>query len=675
MNFAAPFFLYGLIGVSIPIIIHLVELRKARKIFFTNVAFIKEIKNITSNHRQIKQILILLSRILFLIFLVLLFAQPFIPAEKKIVQGSDRLKIFLDNSFSMQNESSSTNANLLETAASNIKKIVGSMGMNGRYSYIDHSELYSSYTDYSAPKLADVVDQIKFTNANKSLAAILNDFSTGSTLPYTGLIYSDFQKSTINSKSILSIDKRNQYYLIKVKGTANANAFVDSVYVEDEFIRVNQLNQIKVKVRNSGNQTIDACNVKFYIGADQVSALSIKVPAKRSTTFTLNYRLNDTKAKACRIELQDYPLDFDNKYFFTLQAATAINIVDISSYDNTATQRLFTNEPVFKYRQVSPAQFNYTLLKETNLLILNSLEQVSPALAGNLVNFVNEGGGLIFVPGLAATAQNSERLLQQLNINHKQASGNATATAPPQYDMALPDRNNPFFKNIFAKASPQMVMPKAAQLLTWSRASVDILKFRDNNKYLSQFNRGKGRVYLFAAPLTEPFSSFINNALFVPVMYKIAMQSYQNKVNMAYTLSDKNIVYRAADQINKEIFKLVKDSIAYIPEQQIREGNLVFSVPSDVNEAGFYTLTKGDKPEAVFAFNLPKSESELNFYSTEELKTLTQDTQNVHVLDVDDELSIKNLFDQENRGTQLWKYCLILCLLFALLEVLLIRFM
>jgi len=426
-------------------------------------------------------------------------------------------------------------------------------------------------------------------------------------------------------------------------------------------------------VRNSGSKNINNCNVKFYIGQEQVSALSIDVPARQTTTFTLNYRLSDTTPKNCRIVLQDYPLDFDNNYYFTLQASPAIKIVAVSDEVNTPTQRLFTNEPIFSYSQVTPTQFNYMLLKEANLVILNSIAELSPAFGENLSLYVNNGGSLIILPSGTASGKGLEQLLQKFGINGGQNMP-ATTTAPSQFDLALPDRNNPFFRNIFEKETPNMVMPKAARLFTWSRASVDILKFRDNNKFLSQFNRKKGKVYLFAAPLKEEYSTFANHALFVPVMYKMAMQSYQHNQSMAYELGQRNINYPVA-QNNKEVFKLTKDSITYIPEQQFREGNLIFSIPPEMKDAGFYRLTSGKTTLANFAFNLPKHESELNFYSAEELKELTQGASNVHILDVSDEIGMKKIISGGNIGTQLWKYCLILCLLFALSEILLIRFM
>ena len=44
MNFVNPGFLYGLFAVSVPIIIHLFNFRRFRKIHFTNVSLIRDLK-------------------------------------------------------------------------------------------------------------------------------------------------------------------------------------------------------------------------------------------------------------------------------------------------------------------------------------------------------------------------------------------------------------------------------------------------------------------------------------------------------------------------------------------------------------------------------------------------------------------------------------------------------
>src|SRR5215470_8319470 len=102
MQFVFPGFLFALSALSIPIVIHLFNFRRFKKIYFTNVRFLQEIKQDTRSRSRLKHLLILLARILMILFLVLAFAQPFIPVNKSnVVSGTKHISIFIDNSFSM----------------------------------------------------------------------------------------------------------------------------------------------------------------------------------------------------------------------------------------------------------------------------------------------------------------------------------------------------------------------------------------------------------------------------------------------------------------------------------------------------------------------------------------------------------------------------------------------
>ena len=116
MQFVNPYILFGLAAISIPIIVHLFNFRRYRKVYFTNVKFIEELKLETQKRSKLKHLIVLLLRILAISFLVFAFAQPYIPlSENKIEQGiSNAISIYIDNSFSM--ESSSENGLLIDEA-------------------------------------------------------------------------------------------------------------------------------------------------------------------------------------------------------------------------------------------------------------------------------------------------------------------------------------------------------------------------------------------------------------------------------------------------------------------------------------------------------------------------------------------------------------------------------
>ena len=105
MHFIYPQLLWALGLLVIPIIIHLFYFRRFKKVYFSNIRFLQEIKQETSSRNKIKNLLILLMRLLAIACLIFAFAQPFIASNSKAKSGTKGVSIYVDNSFSMSAES------------------------------------------------------------------------------------------------------------------------------------------------------------------------------------------------------------------------------------------------------------------------------------------------------------------------------------------------------------------------------------------------------------------------------------------------------------------------------------------------------------------------------------------------------------------------------------------
>ena len=101
MSFLFPSFLWALFALSIPVIIHLFYFRRYRTVYFTNVSFLKELKEEKSTRNRLKHLLVLLLRLLLIACLVIAFAQPFLKGKNNADSGRQTVSIYLDNSFSM----------------------------------------------------------------------------------------------------------------------------------------------------------------------------------------------------------------------------------------------------------------------------------------------------------------------------------------------------------------------------------------------------------------------------------------------------------------------------------------------------------------------------------------------------------------------------------------------
>jgi len=123
VNFLYPLFTIAGLAIAIPILIHLFNFRRYKKVYFPDIRFLKELQEQTQKQSQLKHLLILACRILAVLSLVFAFAQPYFSKDKeKMTQGPKAISIYIDNSFSMGIENNSLS--LLDLAKGKATEII-----------------------------------------------------------------------------------------------------------------------------------------------------------------------------------------------------------------------------------------------------------------------------------------------------------------------------------------------------------------------------------------------------------------------------------------------------------------------------------------------------------------------------------------------------------------------
>jgi len=103
MSFLFPAFLFALLALAIPVIIHLFNFKRYKTLYFSNVPLLKRIKQESRKKSQLKQLLIMLARIMAIASLVIAFSRPYIPTGNRTAnKGQQMVEIYIDNSFSMK---------------------------------------------------------------------------------------------------------------------------------------------------------------------------------------------------------------------------------------------------------------------------------------------------------------------------------------------------------------------------------------------------------------------------------------------------------------------------------------------------------------------------------------------------------------------------------------------
>lgn len=666
MQMLFPSFLFGLAASAIPIIIHLLQLRRPQKVHFTNTEFIKQLELTVARQRRIKQWLVLLMRVLAVVFLVMAFCQPFIPARESSVGGmSSQVQVLVDTSPSMQavNEAGET---LLRTAIVEAQGLGKAYGPQQQFNLLQPRRGALTSVAYQA-QLQDLSSNGRATTLQKKLAS---DVLVNARGPL--YIFSDFQRNEVSARLLDAFRHQQEVVLVPATGRAIGNVFVDSVWVDDAFVRVRTNVGLHIRLRNGGQVATTDCPVKVFLGQQQVAAFRVSVAAGQAAVSVVQVQVADKTLAQGRIITEDAPVTFDNTYYFTLQPAAQIRVVELGV--QPIALRLYNNEPVFNYTFNAIGAIDYGLLKTAGLVLVREVPQLSIGLQQALREVVRRGGSVVVVPSADKKSQASyQELFRSMGVGNPQWEVNAT---PEPREVAMPSEQNAFFQNVFGAQQRQVTMPRAAPVLRWGRTDDDILKFRDGESYLAGFRVGAGRLYVFAAPFAEQYSDFASHALFVPVLYRLAMLSYRNDQLPAYRLTQPAIALtvpaggRAPEEAS---FRLVKDSLTLIPVQRLQGAELRLEMPVGLTAPGFYQLQRQNQIVTTLAFNQDKRESELATYSAADLRRLVgANHPNVRVLEGGVGAGIAR-YRAAQTGQPLWRYCVGAALACLLAEVLLLR--
>jgi hypothetical protein len=663
MSFVYPSFLWALSALSIPIIIHLFNFRRTTRIFFSNTRLLKQVKEETTQKRKLKQYLVLASRLLFLLFLVMAFAQPFLPAEEQLSSGNSKI-IYLDNTYSMTLPVEDK-LRAFDAAISFVREITEVFPPDTRYRLVtnDFAPFSNSYKTRS--EVQDLLAQMRLSPVSRTAPEIVNRMGTQRDEVFW---ISDFQKSTWGSGNF-AFDTVRQWHLVPVVAGGTSNVFVDSVFLDNPFIVRGEKNTIRVKLRNQGPRRLEGLVVRLTLNGVQAATASATVEPDAGTEIAFDVTSGLQGLNSGVVSFNDFPAAFDNEFFFTLNFSRSIRVMEIKTGSApTFIEKVFGNRQLFQFQSYQAANVDYGQVTSSDLVVVNGVNSIDPALGGALASFRQTGGTVFLVPGTQPVVGTYASALGLPPLRWLPAAADGSQVGALD-ELERPDYNHPLFENIFEERSTQMAMPAARRRLDWGQDRTAILRFRDGLPYLSQFDK----VFVLASPLVKEDTDFYNHALFVPIMYRMAASGVKAESRLYYFLTD-NIVTIPADSLYGEEPVRLTGLQEVIPPQRKDIDKVVMELPKFSMDAGFYQVMFRQDTLDRIAFNLSREESLLACFGAEELQGQFGNRQ-VSVFLAKSPASFGADIKDRYLGTPLWKHALILALLFLLAEVLLIRFL
>ncbi len=381
MQFHNPEVLYALFLLIIPVIVHLFQLRRFKTEKFTNVKFLRRITRQTRKSSRLKKLLVLITRLLILSFIIFAFSRPYFPEENEIT-GTPETVIYLDNSYSMQAEGQ--RGSLLERSK---QELLEQFPEEGSFTLITNSE---EYKEASRQDIQEVELSPLPVDLNSVFLKAGSLFSGDENSQKKLLLISDF-KDEFQYPSDFA-DSNVQTYALPLRSQNFNNVSIDTLF----YTNIS---------RTAGNLTVGLSYTGENPGNVPVSLYDEEVLlGKTSAEFIESYQeiefpVSEEKIEDGKLRIEDNGLQFDNILYFSLNPGQPINVTAINSAEGTFLNKIYT-EPEFQFSSMEAGRIDYNILSNSQVVVLNEIEDLSGALSTTLLSLVDEDVIVIIIPGL-----------------------------------------------------------------------------------------------------------------------------------------------------------------------------------------------------------------------------------------------------------------------------------
>lgn len=640
MLFKNPEILYFLFLLVIPILVHLFQLRRFQKQYFTNVRFLKELNMQTRKSSRIKKWLLLTTRLLLLASIIIAFAQPFFKASDTNNSGNEMI-IMLDNSFSMQAKGSK--GELLKRA---VQDMLENTPENQRFSLLTNN---NAYWDTDVKSIQKELQNLTYTDMPFRPDFLLTKAEAKS--PRTGKdIIAITDAVNLDSKDISKLDADKPVYFVVPEAQNKNNVAVDSVYIAQT---LDNFYEIEVILQAYGKFDTEV-PIALYDGKNLVAKTVVKFDeAKKTSKFTL-----PKKDFHGYVSVSDNSLAYDNNFYFSISKPQKANVTAIGdAVKNNFLSRIYTDDD-FNLTSVELRSLDYNSLEKQDAIILNELSDIPQALATTLKDIYAKGGNIVIIPSAESNIQSLNAFIANFGNT---VFSNPNKTKKQVIKIAF---SHPLYQTVFEKTTNNFQYPTVNSGFVVSGTALPVLSYDDQSPFLASLTNGIGNMYVFSAAVNKTNSNFQNSPLIVPTFYNMAQNSNRTGIN-AITIGTNQTLLADVLLSKDEVVTVRNENSDFIPMQQIVSSKVKLSFSDYPELAGNYAVYKNDENIKNISFNHARTESNLNLNNKSILDDYTKTTSVGTVYS--DIQSVRT-------ASELWKWFVAATLLFLLLELFIQKF-
>ena len=705
MTFLNPLVLFGLAAASIPIILHLISLRKLRTIEFSTLSFLKELQQTKIRRLKLRQLLLLILRTLLILMVVFAFARPTIKGSLGVAsaqRAATTAVILIDDSNSMT--ASDQQGLYLTQAREAAQQVVRLLAEGDEMSLVKLSEIpagsdrsaLSPLRDFGVirSRISDLASSPVHRHLEDALRAVAGVLSASKNYNKEVYVISDFQEGVIAPdrtkepppQHLYSADTR--FFMIPIGTKELQNFGIESVSVRNSIIEVSKPFLLDVKIGNYSAVNVTNHMVSVFLQGTRVAQKGID--ALSGQTIETEFSLIPA-AKGFLdgfVELEDDDLSYDNRFYFSLHLPESIRVLlvgaepDIKSLGLALATR--SDASSLQVRTSTYDRVTTSLLSDQDVLILANPGQLPSLAADQIDAYVRAGGGLLVFPGPASTPAAFQSSFAPLKLPELKTI-ETLSTKPGQASFVgieSAEFKHPLFEGMFeppsGNASREPSSLESPRITTFARfmataEATTVVAMSNDAPFLLDLQRGEGRVLLSSVSATLQWSDFPLKGLFVPLLYRSLAYLTQEQIRQQSVFAGDPVTLPSVVGGGRLSVRTPNGLDVDLP--LLRSGVNAYSIFRETLQPGMYAVRSNSTIVRKFAVNMDPDESKTARAEPAVLQTMLTrlGISSGAVTIIGSPQETERTILQSRFGIELWRYFLIAALMVAILEMLIAR--
>jgi hypothetical protein len=558
MTFLNPFVLFGLAAAGIPILLHLLNIRKLRTIEFSTLTFLKELQKSKMRKVRIRQWLLLILRTLIVIFIVLAFSRPALQGTLAGLgtHAKTTIVIILDDSYSMSlHNDRGPYLKQAQTSALSLADLLkeGDDALFIRLSDLPQATITEPTHDIQ--RLRDAIRQTETSYKHRTVEEALRLAShllqQSKNFNKEIYIFTDNQKTSVidqhtaegTSQAPKLFEPSVRLFFVPLADQPFENIGIEKVEIPPTLFQKGKPFTVKADVRNYGTALVQNHLVNLFLDGSRVMQKSVTIEGGRHAFVEFIAIPQRAGFISGRVELEEDTFDGDNDRYFTIDVPERVSVL-LSSSDTkssmyirlalTAHNEDAASTPL-ALTEIPPQQLTYSALVRADVLLLSNVAALSPLQADQLTEFLSQGGGIILIPGsLVNVEQYNSFLLPKLGLPPL-VPFEKQKTPGTSLSFEKIDFGHPVFQGMFEtsagvqKENKGVESPKIfiSTRFTSEKEIRSIISLSDGTPFLWEKISGNapGRtasshILGFAVAANAEWSDFPVKGIFVPLLYQ-----------------------------------------------------------------------------------------------------------------------------------------------------------